>query len=309
MNTLPNGEVSITTRICLAENPDEESVDINELDTQEMERLREVDPFMYHSIKREHRRSSLFGLEEEEEEDPAQEEAADVEFDFRDMDHGDERGIRGSLIRALSGFRRESLLTDADIDADTGAGGVPRRNERLASQNPPPLHAPNAIHGVQPTRRSRQLSTNDPNATLQPRRRSSIASLTSAGSSIMRRLRRQSSSTTNDTDDVDGGSGRAPRRNSRRFSQNLSQVNAPDAMHTMQASHRSSITSMTSTGSSIVKRKRRFSTEAHSSLIMSNLESSFRGSVLSDSPDLDSLLDEDLGGSDDEDLLSFLRSD
>ncbi|KAL3776245.1 hypothetical protein ACHAWO_007818, partial [Cyclotella atomus] len=67
------------------------------------------------------------------------------------------------------------------------------------------------------------------------------------------------------------------------------------------------------TGSSIVQCKRRFSTEAHSSLIMGNLEASLMGSMLSDSPDLDSLFDDDgdSDGSSDSDgvLLNFLRND
>ena len=74
---------------------------------------------------------------------------------------------------------------------------------------------------------------------------------------------------------------------------------------------RGSATSLSSSGS-IVARKRRFSTEAHSSLIMANLSASLMGSHLRDGPDLDSLFDgENVSDDDDDDmgLLNFLRQE
>ena len=96
--------------------------------------------------------------------------------------------------------------------------------------------------------------------------------------------------------------GGAQRRNS--YGDRSAGVGSRD---TPRRRHSSSIIS-TGTGSSVIQRKRRFSTEAHSSLVMANLEASLRGSILNDSPDLDSLFD-DVGDSSDDDgeLLGFLR--
>lgn len=301
MNTLPNGDTIVTTRIRLAENPDEESVDISTLDMQEMDRLREADPFMYHSIMRERRRSSLFGLEDDE--DIAQEEeegAAGVEFDLRDMDQGSSTtrgGLRGSLLRALSGLRRQSSTNSDNLhnvsEADLSNGQQSHSDRSGASVDGSHNSGGNRSGGSVRSGGQRMLRP------ALSRRRSSLYSVNEEGASQ-----------NNDAADADAGAGGVTRRNSSRpFSQSLPHGHAPNAIHGRRLSHRNSITSLTSTGSSVVQRKRRFSTEAHSSLIMSNLESSLRGSMLSDSPDLDSLLDEDLGGSDDEDLLSFLRSD
>ena len=84
INTDANGDTVITARIRLADDPEDESVDISALDNAEIERLREADPFMYHSIVRERRRSSLFGLEEDLEADEAA--VQNIEFDLREMD-------------------------------------------------------------------------------------------------------------------------------------------------------------------------------------------------------------------------------
>jgi hypothetical protein len=294
VNTDANGDRVVTARIRLADNPDEASIDISAVDHAEMERLRDADPFMYHSIVRERRRSSLLGLDEDEQADD--EAVQNIEFDLREMDlpaggarrsslRGSLRrgGLRGSL-QSFEGGLESSLQSFDDprnvSDSDFSADGSQNSGNNSGGSNSGGRS--NGVRGhSRPVLRRRQSS-----------------------------LYNVDEESEGPIDPADSSGGVLPPVH-RPFAQSFTQQGRAPG----QAQRRHSYLSQSSvgTGSSIVQRKRRFSTEAHSSLIMANLEASLMGSMLSDSPDLDSLFDND-GDSDgssdsDDDLLNFLRDE
>jgi hypothetical protein len=290
-----NGDTVITAQIRLADHPDEESIDISNLDNQEMDRLRDADPFLYHSIVRERRRSSLLMLEGEEEE----EEGQNIEFDLREMDRGGglRSSLRSSLRRSMQGLmRRQSsgLSEDAHSMTDSSNnGGLSRQGSSAGSSDGSHHSAGNSSGGLRSSLRMTRPALG--------RRRSSLYNVDEEDEVNNEPDPAEGSNPANPANTGAGLLARQYRRDSESIPTNLTPAGG---------ARRRSCCTVTSTGSSVVARKRRFSTEAHSSLIMANIEAALNGSVLTDSPDLDSLFDQESNEShsdSDDDLLSFLR--
>lgn len=273
-------------------------MDISTLDDAEIDRLRDADPFMYHSIMRERRRSSLFGLDEDEEVD-GDAAVQNIEFDLREMDTGGSGGglggslrgsLRGSSMRrglrsSLRSFDDHHNVSDSDFSADQT-----RSNNDGASTS------------------SHNSGSNDSGSRLNGLRGRPYPAVGRRRSSLYN-LDEEHESTIDPADNAGGVS----TRHHRPFAQSMQPQRtslANDDTRSGECRRRNSHSNLSiGTRSGVVQRKRRFSTEAHSSLIMANLEASLRGSMLSTGPDLDSLFgDEGEGSDDDGDLLSFLRT-
>eukprot|EP00804_Cyclotella_cryptica_P002102 CCRYP_006535-RA/>CCRYP_006535-RA protein AED:0.08 eAED:0.08 QI:0/-1/0/1/-1/1/1/0/315 len=292
VTTAANGDTALTARIRIADNPDDEEVDISTLNTQEIERLRDVDPFMYHSIVSERRRSSLIDFDDDAhdgEEGPIQ-----FNFDLQDIE-------RLGLITSQS---RRSSLYSLDADDPISAGdrdpsfsqnghiNVDNSQANGGSCHSGIVRVRSAAGG---TRRSLLFHLSEGSATGPDPADASAGSfhsvLVAAESESM--SRRVSSIA----------------RQQHQLSLSLQQ-RRPASYGRLDRIGGGSFTT-TSSGSSVVARRRRFSTEAHSSLVMANFAAVLRGAALTPSPDLGSLFggDDSFSDMDDVDLLQYLRDD
>ncbi|KAL3787221.1 hypothetical protein HJC23_004262 [Cyclotella cryptica] len=290
VTTTANGDTVLTARIRLADHPNDEAVDISALNMQEIERLRDADPFMYHSIVSERRRSSLFDFDDDDDDD-AVDGPVQFNFDLQDIER----------LGPITRHRRRASLYSLDVDDSVNAGDRDpsfSQSDHINADNAP-ANGGSVHSGIVRVR-----------SAAGGRRRSSLFNLD------------EESTAGPDPADVSAGSVHSvsvsveseaiPRRvtsrarQQRQLSQSL-QPRRPASSARLERIGGGSFTT-TSSGSSIVARKRRFSTEAHSSLIMANLAAALRGAALTPSPDLDSLFDgEDIDN--DMDLLQYLRED
>ena len=289
VSTAANGDTVLTTRIRLADHPDEEAVDISALNMQEIERLRAVDPFMYHSIVSERRRSSLYDFDDDDVD--GEDGAIQFNFDLQDIER----------LGPITTQRRRASLYSLDVDDSmNSADREPSFNQsdHINADNAHP-NGGSVNSGIVRVR-----------SAAGGRRRSSLFNLVEESAADPDPADESAGSVHSVTVSVESES--IPRRvtstarQQRQLSQSL-QPRRPASIARFERIGGGSFTT-TSSGSSIVARKRRFSTEAHSSLIMANLAATLRGAALRPSPDLDLLFDgEDI--SNDMDLLQYLRED
>lgn len=262
VTTAANGDTVVTARIRLADTQDEEAVDISTLTNQQIESLQDVDPFMYHSIVSERRRSSFFDFDD----DACDGEDGQIQFSF------DLQDIEG-LGLITSQPRRASLRTlDIDDPISSGVRGpIFSQSDHINAEN---SHANGgSVHsGVVRVRSTAGGMRSGPDP-----------ADASAGSVHSVSVSGRVSSTA---------------RQQRLLSQNL-QPRGPVSFGRLGRIGGGSFTTASS-GSRIVARRRRFSTEAHSSLVMTNFAAELRGTV---SPEMDSLF----GDMSDIDLLEYLR--
>ena len=286
VSTAANGDTVLTTRIRLADNLDEEAVDISALNIQEIERLRAVDPFMNHSIVSERRRSSLYDFDDDDVD--GEDGAIQFNFDLQDIER----------LGPIASQRRRASLYSLDVDDSmNSADREPSFNQsdHINAENAHPnggsVHSGIVrVRSAAGGRRRSSLFNLDEESASGPdpadASAGSVHSVSVESESIPRRVT-------------------STARHQRRLSQSL-QPRRPASSARLERIGGGSFTT-TSSGSSIVARKRRFSTEAHSSLIMANFAATLRAAALA--PDVDPLFGgEDIfNDMDDMDLLQYLR--